>query len=287
VDTQAVLHSDAPIERSVKAGDDVPLTVAMAAVVYLLATVVILFVVRTAQNKPDMGLEPADVIAMVSGTVAAMALTAIYLQSRQVRSETEKRRTDAIASEPHQRHAAALRAADLQAAYYSPEMISARVHADLCLLDLSGDSNAVLEMVRWWVDGSFGKLPDVVRAAGASYGLDAIRVSEALTMMVGFYTRVQHHLETHDDVLQDPKQQLAVMDFLGWRSWRTHGLVNFARACDDYQGKNVGTFFVDRMLDLDKRYLNAGGERTQMRSIDLPRDQSIRATMAAEKNVAP
>jgi hypothetical protein len=192
-------------------------------------------------------LSGEELIGLLTGATTAATLAAIFVQIAQAQREAAERAQLG-------RVEAAMRAAELQTSYYSPEMVRARVHADIGLLDLSKDETLVEQMVRYWVDDDFGLPPRVKGPRCEVNGIEPLVVCEALTMMVGYFVRVQHHLETHRDLLDD-RRTLDVMEFLGWASWRSHGLASFAQCCDVYQPtRKVGTYFVEQLVKLNLRY---------------------------------
>lgn len=109
----------------------------------------------------------------------------------------------------------------------------------------------------YWVDQEFGQRPNVLGRACRAHALNEQEVAEALTMVVGFYVRVAHHLDSHD--LTDD-QKVALLELLGWPSWRMHGLVAFATCCGKYplngSSERVSTYFVERLNALEDTSVN-------------------------------
>jgi hypothetical protein len=172
-------------------------------------------------DVPRDALGPGDVISLFNGAATAAALAAVYLQVRQGQEQAKD------ASRKAEREAILL-ADQLHAAYVTRDMLESRLRALECLQRIEGDAPLRKRFIDYWVLNEIREPPSEFQTRDENGR--AIDLTDALSIILSFYVRLERYLELHREVL-DPEQRAELGARLAWTLWAERGLAQFAKDC--------------------------------------------------------
>lgn len=194
--------------------------------IYLGVVQTILWAQAWLAGKKIVPLNSTDTIALMSGSITAAGLAALYAQIR------ESARATKLARDTEMKLAAA-QVDNLHVAFNQPDLHRNRDLAWRYLAHLENHKDQLPVFARSWVLGEVRPSvpPPEIEESAPSYGItDFSHYIWSISNIIAFFVRLESHLALHRAYLTDTRPDVIAGPFF-WSYWR-NGLLKIANECE-------------------------------------------------------